>query len=87
MRAEFNRYGLPKFRKLVGVLQLAGAVGQLAGLFLPWVGLISAAGLGLMMMTGVVVRIRIKDTVIQTLPAATYAGINLYVVAALLGLS
>lgn len=75
---EFNRYGLARFRRLVGALQLAGAVGLLAGLHTPWVGQLAAAGLALLMLLGVGVRIKIKDTALQTLPAFAYMLLNAY---------
>lgn len=43
-----------------------------------WVGQFSAAGLALMMLCGVVVRIKIKDTVMQTVPAFAYMVLNAY---------
>ena len=75
---EFKRYGLPHFRTLVGALQLAGAAGLLAGLHTPWVGQLAAAGLALLMLLGVGVRIKIKDTALQTQPALAYMLLNAY---------
>lgn len=78
MKREFLRYGLSKWRPLIGLLQLSAAGGLLLGLMLPWIGQAAAAGLALMMLTGVCVRIRIKDTVIQTVPAFFYFALNAY---------
>jgi hypothetical protein len=78
MRREYDRYGLSKFRSLVGVLQLLGAAGLLVGLLIPWVGQFSAGGLALMMLCGVGVRIKIRDTLLQTLPAFAYLVLNAY---------
>lgn len=78
MDREFNRYGLVRFRTLVGALQLSGAAGLLAGLHTPWVGQLASAGLALLMLLGVGVRIKIRDTALQTLPAFAYMLLNAY---------
>lgn len=78
LRGEYERYGIGKLRALIGVLQLLGAAGLLVGFYMPWIGQFSAAGLAIMMLCGVVVRIKIKDTVVQTLPAFAYMLLNAY---------
>lgn len=78
MKREFARYRLARFRKTVGALQLAGAAGLLAGFLVPPLGQLAAAGLALLMLLGVGVRIRIKDTALQTLPAFAYMLLNAY---------
>lgn len=78
MVREFARYGLPSQRVLVGSLQLMAAAGLLAGLYQPWIGSAAAAGLALMMCFGVVVRMRIKDGLLQTAPALFYLALNAY---------
>ena len=78
MRKEYDRYGLTKLRGLVGTLQALGAIGLLIGLYTPWVGQFSASGLAVMMLCGVGVRIKIKDTALQTLPAFAYMLLNAY---------
>ncbi len=78
MRREYERYGLSGFRTLVGTSQLLGALGLLVGFHTPWVGQLAAGGLALLMLLGVAVRIRIKDTALQTLPAFAYMVLNAY---------
>lgn len=78
MRREYDRYGLAAFRSLVGSLQLLGAMGLLVGLHTPWIGQLSAGGLALLMLCGVGVRIKIKDSVLQTVPAFAYMLLNAY---------
>jgi hypothetical protein len=78
MKREFARYRLARQRVLVGALQLAAALGLLAGLSLPWLGQAAAAGLALMMLVGVVVRCRIKDSLVQMSPALLYMFLNAY---------
>jgi hypothetical protein len=78
MKREFERYRLASQRTLVGGLQLCAAVGLLAGLNQPWMGRAAAGGLALMMLVAVGVRIKIKDTLPQTIPALFYLAMNAY---------
>lgn len=78
MQREFERYRLGRQRVLVGSLQLLAALGLLLGLGEPWLGRAAAAGLALMMLTGVVVRCRIKDRWVQMTPASLYLILNAY---------
>jgi len=78
MKREFERYRLASQRTLVGGLQCCAAIGLLAGLSQPWMGRTAAAGLALMMLVAVGVRIKIKDTLLQTIPALIYLALNAY---------
>ena len=78
MRREYERYGLSRYRNLVGALQLLGAIGMLVGFDAPWAGQAGSGGLALLMLLGIAVRIKIKDTLLQTLPAFTYMVISAY---------
>ncbi len=78
MKREFDRYGLGAWRPLIGVLQLCGAAGLIIGLAYPWLGQAASAGIALMMLAGVGVRIKIKDSVAQTSPAVFYLVLNAY---------
>jgi hypothetical protein len=78
MRSEFTRYRLSGQRQLVGALQLMGAAGLLVGIEYPVIGQVAAAGLTLLMLLGVCVRIRIRDSVLQTTPALFYMLLNGY---------
>lgn len=75
---EFRRYRLERYRKLVGSLQLIGSIGLIGGLWLPPLGTAAALGLGALMAMGLMVRLRLRDTVIQMLPAALYLILNAY---------
>ena len=44
----------------------------------PWMGQAAAGGLALMMLVAVIVRIQIKDTLLQTIPALFYLTLNIY---------
>jgi hypothetical protein len=75
--SEFKRYNLPKFRKLTGFLQLLGALGLLTGFFYsPILLLLASSGLSLLMLSGFVVRLKIKDNFIQSSPSFVFAVIN-----------
>lgn len=76
MRAEFERYQLSKFRTLVGCLEVLGGLGVLLGHWWSPLMIFSAGGLALLMLLGVGVRIKIKDSVLQTLPAALLLLVN-----------
>lgn len=76
MQMEFERYGLSRYRKITGWLQLAGATGLLLGPYVLWLGMAAALGLSLQMLAGLAVRIRIRDTPVQCLPAIFYCALN-----------
>ena len=78
LKREFDRYHFGPQRALIGGLQLCAALGLLAGLSEPWMGRAAAAGLALMMLGAVGVRIKIKDTFLQTIPALFYLVLNAY---------
>lgn len=78
MRQEFFRYHLASQRMTVGVLQWFAGVGLLTGMGQPWLGQTAAGGLVLMMLGAIVVRIQIKDTLLQTMPALFYLALNTY---------
>lgn len=79
MRREFLRYGLEGFRPLVGSLQLLGSAGLLMGIYLPLVGRAAAGGLAVLMLLGVITRLKIHDTWWQTTPAAFYMLLNTWI--------
>lgn len=69
MIVEFERYGLKKYRLLTGFLEVLGALGQLAGFFIPELLVISSLGLTCLMMCGIWTRWRIRDPWVSFLPA------------------
>lgn len=78
MEREFERFGLRRQRKLTGIMQLIGSAGLLAGGIMPWLGLCASLGLGLLMLLGTVVRLRIRDTLFQTTPALLFLAVNFW---------
>ncbi len=79
MKNEFIRFGLSKFGKLTAVLEIVGALGLLIGLNFNFILLLSSGGLALLMFFGVVVRLKIKDGFLASLPALFYFGLNSYI--------
>ncbi len=81
MADEFIRFGIDKqIRLLTGYLQLAGSLGLAFGyFFLPDLVFIASAGLTLLMLFGFMVRIKIKDSLLQSLPSLVFACINVYI--------
>ncbi len=78
LEREFVHYRMEWLRRMVGTLQIAAAFGLLGGLSQPWLGQAAAVGLALMMLVAVGARIKIRDTLLQTLPALFYLALNAY---------
>lgn len=76
---EFKRYGLLPFRELTGVLEILGAIGLILGFYSQILLLLASAGLTLLMLLGMIARIRIKDPLIATLPAFILFAFNLFI--------
>ncbi len=85
MKAEFERFGLGKFKPIVGYLQLLGAVGLLVGLKYVLILSVSSAGLSLLMLLGFGVRLKMKDGLLQSAPSFIFMLLNLYIFIASLG--
>ena len=85
MVSEFERYGVPKFRIMIGVLQVLGGLGLIGGYLVPAVQLLSVSGLALLMFCGCVLRLKIRDSFLQILPAGILLILNLWVFIELLG--
>lgn len=75
-RAEFERYGVPAVRRLVGLLQVAGGTAVILGLAVAPLGAAAAAGLATLMVLGLIVRIRIHDAPRLMVPAASLGALN-----------
>ena len=83
MRNEFIRYKLPELRVMTGVLQTMAGFIMLYGLVDRRFLFIGALSIVPMMLTGVIVRTRIKDRYFLILPAFSYLLISLYLVFAI----
>lgn len=76
---EFKRYGLPQFRLLIGTLEILGAIGLLVGYMIPAIQILAAGGLALLMLCGCLLRLKIKDSILQIAPAFSFLLLSLYV--------
>ncbi|MFT4662637.1 MAG: hypothetical protein ACI923_001944 [Flavobacteriales bacterium] len=79
MKKEFKRFGLEKLGLTTIILQLTGATGLIVGLKFNPILTISSFGLAFLMLSGLIVRIKLKDSVWISLPALFYMGLNTYI--------
>ena len=73
---EFIRYGIPNYRKTTGFFQSLGGASLFVGIFIDELGVIASLGLTILMLLGVIVRLRINDGLFKTMPAIFYAILN-----------
>ena len=79
MAAEFERFGLSRFRRLTGGLEVLGALGLILGYFVSHFDIAASAGLTLLMAAGVIVRFRSGDSLVDALPALVMALLNSFI--------
>lgn len=79
MKNEFKRFNLEKLGLLTITLQLLGALGLLIGLLFNPILIISSGGLATLMLLGLLVRIKSKDSIVVSLPAIFFFGLNAYI--------
>ena len=78
MVSEFERYGLQRFRRLIGALEVLGALGLLIGYYVRFLQILSAGGLALLMLAGCLLRIKIRDSLAQIAPALIFFVLSLF---------
>ena len=78
MKKEFKRFGLEKMGLFTIILEILGASGLLVGLYFQFILIISSLGLALLMFAGVIVRIKMKDSMWVSFPAIFYMVLNSY---------
>ena len=78
MKSEFERFQLQKFMYLVGLLEILGGLGQLIGIFVIPLLVFSSIGLSILMLMGVLTRVRLKDNFTLILPAFFFLILNSY---------
>ncbi|MCH8557930.1 MAG: DoxX family protein [Balneolia bacterium] len=79
MKAEFARFGLSDNQRiLTALLQILAFAGLLYGFYSPLTGLVTAAGLSLMMLVAFIVRIKIKDGFLQSAPSLLFMVLNIW---------
>lgn len=76
--SEYERWGYKKLRVLIACLQILASMGLLVGMLysIPMLLSIVSFLLALMMLVAIFARIRIKDTLINTIPAIIYTIVN-----------
>lgn len=80
MKREFRRFKLEKYGVLIVVLELLGAVGLLIGFWIYQPLLIVASGgLALLMLMGLILRLKLKDALWLSLPALFFMILNAYI--------
>jgi len=79
MEMEFKRFGLEKFGLIIMTLQFLGATGLLVGLLFNPLLIISSLGLALLMLAGFLVRLKLKDGILVSLPSLFYMSLNAYI--------
>jgi len=79
MVEEFERYGLSRFRRLTGALEVLGATGLVAGYLFPILGGLSAGGLAALMVLGLAVRVKVRDSILEMAPAGFLLVINTFI--------
>lgn len=69
----------PQFQTVIGALEVAGAIGIVAGLWLQPLGVIAAVGLALLMLSAVVWHIRAKDSIRDSMGAIVLFAVSVIV--------
>jgi hypothetical protein len=80
MKSEFKRWGISKFRLIVGYAQLTGGFGLVLGYYFPIMTLLSSFGLAVLMLLGFILRLIVNDGIIKSIPALLYLVINLVII-------
>jgi len=76
MKDEFKRWGISKYRPIVGISQFLGGFGLIIGMCFQNLTLISSFGLTVLMFLGFSLRIYVKDGFLKSCPALLYFVIN-----------
>ena len=79
MISEYKRWGYSQQRHLISYLQILASLGLFAGLYFPILLTIVSFLLFLMMSVAIITRIRIKDSILKTLPSVLYAVLNFFI--------
>jgi uncharacterized membrane protein YphA (DoxX/SURF4 family) len=87
MAAEFERFGLSRFRRLTGGLEVLGALGLILGYFVSPFDIAASAGLTVLMAAGVIVRFRSGDSFLDAVPALVMALLNAFIFVHAIGIT
>ena len=79
MISEYSRWGFADQRKIIGFFQLLGGIGLLVGIKVNILLFITSLSFIIMMLFAIIVRIKIKDGIVEILPAITYLFFNIMI--------
>ncbi|SDS34679.1 DoxX family protein [Christiangramia echinicola] len=79
MKEEFERFGLKNFASIIIISEIIGAIGLLFGLVYNTLLIISSLGFSVLMLAGLVIRIKLKDNIWIALPAFLLLVLNAYI--------
>jgi hypothetical protein len=79
MVEDFQRFGLERLRMLTGLLEVLGGSGLLVGLKWRPALFLSSAGLSLLMLIAFGVRLKMRDSIAQSLPSLALMLVNAYI--------
>lgn len=79
MKSEFKRFGLEKFGILTAALEICGSFGLIVGLWLSPILIMSSAGLAVLMLLGLIARLKIRDGFGASLPALFFMILNSFI--------
>ena len=74
---EFERWGFDNFRLLISFFQFLAAIALIVGFYNLKILALSSFLLAIMMICAIIVRIRVNDSFLKTLPAIFYSVLNL----------
>lgn len=81
MKDEFEVYGLSLwFMWLIGFLKLTLASLLIAGIWLKFLIIPAAIGMAVLMLGAIVMHIKVKDSLIKSLPAFTFFALSLILI-------
>lgn len=81
MKEEFEFYGLPQwFMWLIGFLKLTLAALLIAGIFFPILIKPAATGIAVLMFGAVIMHIKIKDSLVKSLPAFIFLVLSVILI-------
>ena len=79
MKNELKRLKMEHLSRVIVICQFLGATGLFLGLFYNWLLVISSFGLAMLLLCGLIVRVKSKDNLFVSLPALFYMALNLYI--------
>ena len=80
MKDDFTRWGFQKYRILISCIQLLSGLLLLLSFFYPFLIIYCSSIFFIMMLGAIFVRIRIKDSFLETLPAFFYFFLNAVII-------